>query len=362
LTLLEIDLKKLEHNYHSIRKRLSCNTKMIGVIKANAYGGVSGPIAEKLVELGIEALAVAYTEEGVQLRKFGIKIPLLVFYPQVESFRNIILHDLEPVLYSKWSWEKFKEALSEEKKSDYPLHIKYNTGLNRIGFHPEEAEWVLEELKDSSFYLKTIYSHLAQTEVPKPNVETENQISLFEQIMQKHNRVAEYKPDYHLLNTSGLFNYPEYHLNWVRVGIGLYGFANHPRWNETLQPIAQLKTKITQIHEIKPGETVGYNCGWRATKKTRIAVLPIGHADGFSRQYGHGKGWVLINGQRAYVVGNVCMDMVMVDIGNIPCNEESEVVVIGSGIRADDLAENAGTISYELLSALGNRIPRILKT
>ena len=127
---------------------------MIGVIKANAYGGVSGPIAEKLVELGIDALAVAYTEEGVQLRQFGIKIPLLVFYPQVESFRNLILHDLEPVLYSKWSWEKFKEALSEEKKSDYPLHIKYNTGLNRIGFRPEEADWILEQLKDSSFNLK----------------------------------------------------------------------------------------------------------------------------------------------------------------------------------------------------------------
>ena len=170
--------------------------------------------------------------------------------------------------------------------------------------------------------------------------------------MQKHNRSSKQKPEYHLLNTSGVFNYPECHLDWVRVGIGLYGFANHPRWNETLQPIAQLKTKITQIHEIKSGETVGYNCGWRATKKTRIAVLPIGHADGFSRQYGHGKGWVLVNGKKAYVVGNVCMDMVMVDIGDIPCNEESEVVVIGSGIRADDLAENAGTISYELLSSL----------
>ena len=362
MTILEIDLNKLEKNYLSLRKRLNPHSKMIGVIKANAYGGVSGPIAERLVEMGIEALAVAYTEEGVQLRKLGIKIPLLVFYPQVQNFRTLIHNDLEPVLYSKWSWAKFKEALVEEKQSDYPIHIKYNTGLNRIGFHPEETDWVLEQLKDSSFKLRTIYSHLAQTEVPKPNKDTEIQISLFHQIMQKHNRASKHKPEYHLLNTSGVFNYPELHLDWVRVGIGLYGFANHPKWNMTLNPIAQLKTKITQIHKVRSGETVGYNCGWRATEDTRIAVLPIGHADGYLRQYGHGKGWVLVNGKKANVVGNVCMDMVMVDIGEIPCDEESEVVIIGSGIRADELAENAGTISYELLSSLGNRIPRVLKT
>ena len=221
---------------------------------------------------------------------------------------------------------------------------------------------MLEQIKKSSFQVKSVYTHLGQTEAPKPNPETESQISLFEQIMQNHNHVSNQKPDYHLLNTSGVFNYPDYHLDWVRIGLGLYGFANHPEWNDTLRPIAQLKTKITQIHQIKSGETVGYNCGWKATKNTRIAVLPLGHADGFSRQYGHGKGWVMVNGQKAHVVGNVCMDMIMVDIGDIPCNEESEVVVIGKGIRADELAENAGTISYELLAALGNRIPRVLKT
>lgn len=362
MTLLEIDLKKLEHNYSSLRMRLNHHSKMIGVIKANAYGSLSGPIAEKLVDLGVEALAVAYAQEAVELREYGIKIPLMVFYPQVGSFREIIHHKIEPVLYSKRTWEKFKQALRVEKKSTYPIHIKYNTGLNRVGFHPNEADWIMEQLKDSSFNLKSIYSHLAQTEAPKPNEKTENQISLFEQIIDKHSQASSQKPYFHLLNTSGVFNYPEYHLDWVRIGIGLYGFANHPEWNKTLQPIAQLKTKITQIHQITLGETVGYNCGWKAPKNTRIAVLPIGHADGFSRQYGHGKGWVLINGQKAHIVGNVCMDMLMVDIGDIPCYEGSEVVILGSGIRADELAENAGTISYELLTALGNRIPRVLKS
>jgi alanine racemase len=362
LTLLEIDLNKLEHNYSSLRKRLNQHSKMIGVVKANAYGSLSGLIAKKLVDLGVEALAVAYTQEALELREDGIEIPLIVFYPQVGSFRDIILNNIEPVLYSKRSWEKFKEVLSEEKKMPYPIHIKYNTGLNRIGFHPDEAVWVLEQLEDSSFNVKSVYSHLAQTEAPKPNEKTENQIFLFEQIMDKHIQASSQRPEFHLLNTSGVFNYPKYHLDWVRIGIGLYGFANHPEWNKTLQPIAQLKTKITQIHQITSGETVGYNCGWKAPKNSRIAVLPIGHADGFSRQYGHGKGWVMINGEKAHIVGNICMDMLMVDIGDIPCNEGSVVEILGSEIRADELAENAGTISYELITALGNRIPRVLKT
>jgi alanine racemase len=362
LTLLEIDLNKLEHNYSSLRKRLNQHSKMIGVVKANAYGSLSGLIAKKLVDLGVEALAVAYTQEALELREDGIEIPLIVFYPQVGSFRDIILNNIEPVLYSKRSWEKFKEVLSEEKKMPYPIHIKYNTGLNRIGFHPDEAVWVLEQLEDFSFNVKSVYSHLAQTEAPKPNEKTENQIFLFEQIMAKHIQASSQRPEFHLLNTSGVFNYPKYHLDWVRIGIGLYGFANHPEWNKTLQPIAQLKTKITQIHQITSGETVGYNCGWKAPKNSRIAVLPIGHADGFSRQYGHGKGWVMINGEKAHIVGNICMDMLMVDIGDIPCNEGSVVEILGSEIRADELAENAGTISYELITALGNRIPRVLKT
>ena len=185
---------------------------MIGVVKANAYGSLSGLIAKKLVDLGVEALAVAYTQDAVELREYGIEIPLMVFYPQVEGFRDIILHNIEPVLYSKRSWKKFKEALSEEKKSAYPIHIKYNTGLNRIGFHPREAGWVMEQLDDSSFNVKSVYSHLAQTEAPKPNEKTENQISLFEQIMNKHSQASNQKPEFHLLNTSGVFNYPEYHL------------------------------------------------------------------------------------------------------------------------------------------------------
>jgi alanine racemase len=361
LTFLEIDLKKLEFNYHSIRKRLKSHTKIIGVIKANAYGSASGAIAEKLISLGVEALAVAYASEGIELRQLGIKAPILVFYPQVDCFKEIIDHNLEPVLYSKRSWEKWVAESRKTKKSILPIHIKYNTGLNRIGFQPDEVHWVLEQLKNSTFEVKSVYTHLGQTEYPKPDSVTSNQISLFELIIEKHKAHSSRSVAYHLLNTSGLFNYPEHQMDWVRIGIGFYGYANRAEWNQSLKPIVTLKTHITQIHELKSGDTVGYNSGWRASKNTRIAVLPLGHADGFSRQYGQGKGWVLIDGQKAPVVGNVCMDMVMVEIGDIACIEGSEVMILGEGIRADALAEASGTISYELLTALGKRIPRVIK-
>ncbi|MCH1608946.1 MAG: alanine racemase [Flavobacteriaceae bacterium] len=361
MTCLEINLKKLEHNYFSLRNRLQPQTKMIGVVKANAYGSLSVPVAQKLVDLGMESLAVAYAPEGKKLRQSGIEIPILVFYPQTENFEEIIRNNLEPVLYSKRSWDGFVKAVTVSKKMNYPVHIKYNTGLNRIGFGPDEIDWVLKNIETGPFEVKTIYSHLGQTESLKPDRFTDNQISTFEAIMEKHNAAATHKPEYHLLNTSGVFNYPDYHMDWVRVGLGLYGFANHPQWNDNLAPIAELKTNITQIHEIMKGETVGYNCGWSAPENTRIAVLPLGHADGLSRQNGHGKGAVMVHGKKAPIVGNVCMDMVMVDIGVIQCKEGDEVVIFGNGSRVDDLAENTGTISYELLAALSDRIPRVIK-
>jgi len=358
LSFLEINLKKLTHNYKTIRNLLEPSVKMIGVVKANAYGSAIDVIAIKLVTLGIDALAVAYTYEGVALRKAGIKAPIIVFYPQVQNFKKIIDHQLEPALYSKRSWIEFKKIIKEIRNSNYPVHIKYNTGLNRIGFNPNDINWVLAELKNTPIQLKSIYSHLGATETKRPDQKTDSQIELFQKIINKHKKNTKEKIDFHLLNTSGIFNYPDFHLDWVRTGIGLYGFANHPDWDKKLKPIASLKTTITQIHKISKGVTVGYNCGWTAPNDTQIAVIPLGHADGIARHYGHKKGWVLINGKRAPMIGNICMDMTMVEIGKIDCEEGNEVLVFGTLGRADHLAEDAGTISYELLSGLGSRISR----
>ena len=358
MSFLEINLKKLTHNYKTIRSLLGPGVKMIGVVKANAYGSAIDVIAIKLVTLGIDALAVAYTNEGIALRKAGIEVPIIVFYPQVYNFKKIIEHKLEPALYSRRSWVEFKKIIKEIRNSNYPVHIKYNTGLNRIGFNPNDIDWVIAELKHTPIQLKSIYSHLGATENKRPDQKTDSQIELFQKIITKHKKNTEEKIDFHLLNTSGIFNYPDFHMDWVRTGIGLYGFANHPDWDKKLKPIASLKTIITQIHKISKGGTVGYNCGWTAPNDTQIAVIPLGHADGIARHYGHRKGWVLINGKKAPMVGNICMDMTMVEIGKINCEEGNEVLVFGTLGRADHLAENAGTISYELLSGLGSRISR----
>tara|TARA_B000000532_G_scaffold163226_1_gene131675 strand:- start:51 stop:1139 length:1089 start_codon:yes stop_codon:yes gene_type:complete len=358
LRLIEIDLKKLTHNYNFLRSQLDPKVKMIGVVKANAYGSSINIIAHKLVELGIEALAVAYVDEGIVLKKAGIEVPVLVFYPQVHNFKKVIEYQLEPALYSKRSWLNFKKLVKETQNLDYPVHIKYNTGLNRIGFNPSEIEWVIKEIKENIFHVKSVYSHLAYSEATRPDQKTNFQIELFQKIIDTHNKNSKEKIDFHLLNTSGIFNYPNLHLDYVRTGIGLYGFANQTQWNKKLKPLAVLKTTITQIHNVNKGETVGYNFGWTAKNDTKIAVLPIGHADGISRYYGHGKGWVLINGKKAHMVGNICMDMTMVEIGKINCDEGNEVIIFGTQSRADDLAEESGTISYELLSGLGSRISR----
>ena len=358
MSFLEINLKKLTHNYKTIRNLLEPKVKMIGVVKANAYGSAIDVIAIKLVTLGIDALAVAYTDEGVALRKAGIEVPIIVFYPQVHNFKKIIEYQLEPALYSKRSWVEFKKVIKEIQNSNYPVHIKYNTGLNRIGFNPNDMDWVIAELKHTPIQLKSIYSHLGSTETKRPDQKTDSQIQLFQKIINKHKKNTEDKIDFHLLNTSGIFNYPDFHMDWVRTGIGLYGFANHPDWDKKLKPIASLKTTISQIHKISKGVTVGYNCGWTAPNDTQIAVIPLGHADGIARHYGHKKGWVLINGKKAPMVGNICMDMTMVEIDKINCEEGNEVLVFGSLGRANHLAEDAGTISYELLSGLGSRISR----
>ena len=358
MSFLEINLKKLTHNYKYLRSLLDPNVRMMGVIKANAYGSLIEVIANKLIALGIEALAVAYVSEGVALRKAGIKVPILVFYPQIRNFEKIIKYKLEPAIYSKRSWLEFKKIIGKNRNSNYPIHIKYNTGLNRIGFNPNEINWVITELKHSPIRLKSIYSHLGATEAKRPDQKTDLQIKIFQEIINKHKKNTTEKIDFHLLNTSGVFNYPDFHLDWVRTGIGLYGFANQTDWNEKLKPIASLKTTITQVHKISKGSTVGYNCGWTAPYDTKIAVIPIGHADGIARHYGHSRGWVLINGKKAPMVGNICMDMTMVEIGKIDCEEGNEVVVFGTSGRADHLAEDSGTISYELLSGLGSRILR----
>ncbi|MGO1584405.1 alanine racemase [Mesonia sp.] len=358
-TLLEIDLKALEHNYRFLAAKVKENVKKMAVIKAFAYGSDSVTLAKKLEALGVDYFAVAYTQEGIDLREDGITQPILVLHPQSTHFQEIIDHCLIPSIYSEFVLNHFITSAEENQQHDYPIHLKLNTGLNRLGFDPEEAPMILEKLKQtSSTKVDGIFSHFAASEDPKEKEFTQHQMDTFKKVSEKIIAHLGYAPLRHLCNTSGILNYPEAHFDMVRTGIGLYGYGNSKEIDQQLIPIGTLKTIISQIHHIKKGESVGYNRMFKATKDTKIATLPLGHADGINRIYGKQKTHVSINKHLAPIIGNVCMDMIMIDISGIDCEEGDEVILFGKEKSAENFAHNAGTISYELITSISQRVKR----
>lgn len=361
-TTLEIDLHALEHNYKVLRSRIRPETRLLGVVKAFAYGSEAVAIARKLEELGADYLGVAYTAEGVHLRKAGIRVPILVLHPQPNGMAEIIETCLEPSLYSPRILRAFIKTAGEKKQRAYPVHLKFNTGLNRLGFWENDLEWIGEQIQNTDVLeIRSLFSHLAASDDLDEQEFTHGQIRKFEAVVQTWEKRFDTRPFKHLLNTSGVFNYPESQWDMVRTGIGLYGYSNDPETDPLLRPVSSLRTQISQIHKIEPGEWVGYNKGYRAPDYRITATLPIGHADGIGRQYGQGKGRVYIGGEPAPVIGNVCMDMTMVDITGISCKEGDEAIFFGDGISAEGFASKANTISYELLSGISQRVPRVIK-
>lgn len=360
-TVLEIDLSALERNYRFLRNSIRPQTRFLGVTKAFAYGHDALAVASRLEAIGADYLAVAYAQEGIHLRQGGIKMPILVLHPAPVNFREIMEYGLEPSLYTRRVLEAFMEAAQQAGKKEYPVHLKFNTGLNRLGFSLSEALWVAEKLRDQGRVRPvTVFSHLAASEDPEERPFTETQIRDFDQISEILLERLPHAPLRHLLNTSGILNYPEAQYEMVRSGIGLYGFGNEARADSRLEPVATLKTVISQLHTVRAGESVGYNRAYLAKKEIRMATLPLGHADGIGRQYGMGRGFVYVNGTKAPLIGNVCMDMIMVDVSGITCREGDEVIVFGKEASAEALAAAAGTISYELLTGISRRIKRVI--
>lgn len=357
MTTLTLSLSALTHNLSLIRTKLHSRTRLIGVVKADAYGLGSIPIAKRLIDEGVTYLAVAFASEGIALRQAGIRCPILVFYPQWDCFPSLIQHCLQPVLYSQDCWKAFCKTAQLQKVVHYPVHVKFNTGLNRIGFSFNDCEWIAKQLENKTLALQSVYSHLAASEEAQPNAATTAQWKGFQKI-KSFFETREPNVFFHLLNTSGIFNYPHWQMDAVRVGIGLYGFANRPEWDLQLEPIAKLETHIVQIHSIKKGETVGYNPSWVASEERQIAVLPLGHADGIGRQFGNGKGKVRIHNQYATIVGNVCMDMLMVDVSSIACKVGDPAVLFDKQSPLQHWATTGDTLTYEVLTGLSKRIAR----
>ena len=361
-TILEIDLSALTHNFNYLKSKLQPETKFLAVVKAFAYGSDSVEIAKHLQKLNVDYFAVAYTQEGVVLRDAGITTPIIVLHPQSVNANILIDRCLEPSIYSAHVLSEFIKTAEAQSQKNYPVHIKFNTGLNRLGFKNNDIETIVTSLKNtSSVKVKSLFSHLVASEDANELEFSNLQIERFKTIAENFEEGIGDRPWLHMCNTSGILNYPEAHFNMVRSGIGLYGFGNSDEEDKNLKPIASLKSVISQIHEIEKGETVGYNRAYISKGLERTATIPIGHADGINRIYGNGNGYVMINGEKAPIIGNVCMDMIMVNVTDINCKEGDEVIVFDSTYTASNLAESAHTISYEILTAISQRVNRVFK-
>jgi alanine racemase len=360
-THLSIDLLALEANYKLIKSKVHSDVQVIGVVKANAYGSDAIVVARKLIELGVKHLAVAYTEEGVALREAHINLPILVFYPQIENFKTLIDHDLTPSIYSFSALDHFEKSVKKEQKSGYPIHIKVNTGMNRLGIEIDELKLLSDRLEKNGLLVSGVFSHFAASGSPNKRDFTQYQIGQFQQAVDFFKSYFSSGILFHLSNSSGILNFPDAGYNGVRAGIALYGYGNHPQENRQLQPVASLLSPIIQIREIEAGESVGYGRGFVAKKLCKIATLAIGYADGISRIYGNGKAIVNVNGKSAPTCGNICMDTLMVDVSGICCQEGEMVKIFGVDHPATDFDAYQQSIEYELITRISSRVPRCIK-
>lgn len=361
VTVLKIDLNAVTYNLNYFKSILSKNTKILVVVKAFAYGSSAVKIA-KFLESKVDYFAVAYFDEGIALRNAGIETPILVLHPQKNNLEKIFNYKFEPNIYTIDLLNSFIEIVKLSSFEHYPIHIKFNTGLNRLGFAKDDIPEIAAIINSQKeVEVISFFSHIAASEDLNERVFTLHQINSFKSISVEFNSQLKNTPFKHMLNTSGIINYAsEAQFDMVRLGIGLYGFANDEKETKKLKNVLTLKSVISQIHTIEKGETVGYNRAFKADSTLKTATIPIGHADGISRQLGNGVGYVYIHNKKAPIVGNVCMDMIMVNVTNIVCNEGDEVVIYKNQQHIEHLAKTINTISYELLTAISQRIKRVL--
>ncbi|MDK2771832.1 MAG: bifunctional UDP-N-acetylmuramoyl-tripeptide:D-alanyl-D-alanine ligase/alanine racemase [Flavobacterium sp.] len=359
-TVLEIDLDALTNNLNFYKSKLKPETKIMVMVKAFGYGNGGFEIAKLLEHLKVNYLGVAFADEGVELRKAGISIPIMVMNPEIHSFSTMIAYDLEPEIYSINELNEFVKIAQQKNVASYPIHIKIDTGMHRLGFEKPQLEQLIAILKETNLVeVKSIFSHLATSDDTSFRKFTLEQFKRYTEASELIIENLKAKPIQHILNTSGIFNYPEFQLNMVRLGIGLYGVGNSDEENQKLQNVSTLKSIISQIREVSPEESIGYGRKFRVTNHMKIATIPIGYADGIRRAWGNEKGFVSIKNQKATILGNVCMDMLMVDITNIDCQEGDEVIIFGKNPTVVEMAKTLDTIPYEILTSISQRVKRI---
>ena len=358
---LELDLSGCRDNYKYFRGLLKPQTKMLVLVKANAYGHGAVEFAKMMTEAGADYLAVAYPVEGMELREAGIHKPILVLTAGTDFFNEIIDNNLEPSIPNTSALDILCKTLEERDIRNFPIHIKLDTGMHRLGFMTSELAELEDYLsKTDRVRVKSIFSHLAASDEPDNDDFTLGQIELFQKNAGALSDSLGYKPMWHILNSAGIERFPQYQFDMVRLGIGIYGISALP--GVKLAPVASLKCKILQIKHLKPEDgTVGYGRhGKIAPEGTVTATIPVGYADGIDRLLGCGRASFLLNGKRVPTIGNICMDMCMLDITGVEAKVGDTVTIFGKEPTISELAEILGTIPYEILTSVPRRIERVV--
>ena len=350
-TSLTIHFESVLHNLNTYRKLLR-KTKLMVMVKAHGYGGGSEELANFLQYHQVDYLGVAYVNEGINLQKNGIKIPIMVMNPDWDSLPLFARHELEPEIYSLDMLRHFIRL-----QIPVPIHLKLETGMNRLGFHATELEDAVHLIRLNQLKVQSIFTHLAGAEDPDHDDFTKKQVHQFELAYQMITEQLGYLPIRHVLNSGGIVRWTGYHFDMVRLGIGLHGID--PSGQLELQPISTFKTRVSQVKNLTKGETVGYGRYGVAEKDLTMATIPVGYADGYRRSFGRGKAYVTIQGEKAFTMGNICMDMSMVDVTGLNIKKGDEVVLFGHNPSIYQLAEWAETIPYEILTAVSSRVKRV---
>lgn len=357
-TILEINLNALVDNLNHYRSKLKPETKMVCMVKASAYGAGSYEIAKTLQDHRVDYLAVAVADEGSDLRKAGITSSIIIMNPELTAFKTLFDYKLEPEVYSFNLLNELIKAAEKEGVTNFPVHIKIDTGMHRLGFAPSDIPELIARLKrQSSVIPRSVFSHLVGSDSTQFDDFTRMQIETFERVSNELQSAFSHKILRHICNTAGIGRYPEAQLDMVRLGLGLYGVD--PFSNSILSNVSTLKTTILQIRNVPKEDSVGYSRKGLLNRDSRIAAIPIGYADGLNRRLGNGNAYCMVNGQKAPYVGNICMDVCMIDVTDIDCKEGDKVIIFGDELPVTVLSDVLGTIPYEILTSVSNRVKRV---
>lgn len=359
-TFVEIDLSAVRKNIMVFKSKLQPETKILAMVKAQSYGSGVEKMAHFLEQQGMDYLGVAYTDEGVELRKQGIKLPILVMNAEEDGFEDCINYQLEPAIFSFNQLDQFIKELIFQGQTDFPIHLKLDTGMKRLGFELQDIPRVCEILQaQPEIRVKSVYSHLADADNRRDKRFSEHQIQRFNQAIYTLSQNLNYLFDRHILNSEGVANYPNAQFEMVRMGIGMYGLSSNPTVKQKLKPVMRWISAISQVKTLAKGDSVGYGRTFIAEKETKIAIIPVGYADGFKRSLSNGQGGVFIQDKFCPTVGRVCMDMIMVDVSKLQVKEGDRVEIIGENQTIEKFAENMQTIAYEVMTSISKRVHRV---